>query len=239
MLRLRGIHTSYGPIEVLKGIDIEVQKGEIVSLIGSNGAGKTTTIMTIAGVLRPKRGDIFLNDKKIDGLRPHQIVRLGVGHVPEGRRIFPWLTVMENLEMGAYSRSSGFTFRGPSFLRGINRVYEIFPVLKDREKQPAGTLSGGEQQMLAIGRALMSEPQLLLLDEPSLGLAPIMVSKIFKIIKEINEDGVTILLVEQNAQAALSLSNRAYVLENGRITIEGKGEELLRNEEIKRAYLGG
>lgn len=239
MLRLTNIHTFYGPIEALKGIDLEVQKGEIVSLIGSNGAGKTTTLMTISGVLNPKVGDIFLNDLRINGLKPHQIVSLGISHVPEGRRIFPWLTVKENLEMGAYSKSSGFMFGGVSFQRQLNKVYEIFPVLREREKQPAGTLSGGEQQMLAIGRALMSEPQLLLLDEPSLGLSPIMVSKIFKIIKEINEDGVTILLVEQNAQAALRLSKRAYVIESGRITIKGQGEELLNNEEVRKAYLGG
>lgn len=239
MLKLNNIYTSYGPIKALRGIDIEVKKGEIVSLIGSNGAGKTTTLMTISGVLKPAKGEIYFNNKKISGLNPHQIVSLGIGHVPEGRRIFPWLTVRENLEMGAYSKSSGFVFRGSSFLEQINRVYNVFPVLKEREKQLAGTLSGGEQQMLAMGRALMSEPQLLLLDEPSLGLSPIMVSKIFKIIKEINEDGVTILLVEQNAQAALSLSERSYVLENGKIKITGRGNDLLNNEEIKRAYLGG
>lgn len=239
MLRLINIHTFYGQIEALKGIDIEVRKGEIVALIGSNGAGKSTTLMTISGVLKPRVGDVFLNDKKISGLKAHHIVRLGIGHVPEGRRIFPWLTVRENLEMGAYSRTSGLGFGGSSFMRQIERIYELFPVLKERERQSAGTLSGGEQQMLAIGRALMSEPQILLLDEPSLGLSPIMVSKIFKIIKEINEDGVTILLVEQNAQAALSLSERAYVLENGKITITGKGKELLSNEAIRKAYLGG
>ncbi|MFN3396254.1 MAG: ABC transporter ATP-binding protein, partial [Thermodesulfovibrionales bacterium] len=201
MLRLINIHTFYGQIKALKGIDIEVRKGEIVALIGSNGAGKSTTLMTISGVLKPRIGDVFLNDKKISGLKAHHIVRLGIGHVPEGRRIFPWLTVRENLEMGAYSRTSGLRFGGSTFMRQIERIYELFPVLKERERQSAGTLSGGEQQMLAIGRALMSEPQVLLLDEPSLGLSPIMVSKIFKIIKEINEDGVTILLVEQNAQA--------------------------------------
>ncbi|MFN3479323.1 MAG: ABC transporter ATP-binding protein [Thermodesulfovibrionales bacterium] len=239
MLRLINIHTFYGQIEALKGIDIEVRKGEIVALIGSNGAGKSTTLMTVSGVLKPRVGDVFLNDRKISGLKAHHIVRSGIGHVPEGRRIFPWLTVRENLEMGAYSRTSGLRFSGSSFMRQIEKIYELFPVLKERERQSAGTLSGGEQQMLAIGRALMSEPQILLLDEPSLGLSPIMVSKIFKIIKEINEDGVTILLVEQNAQAALSLSERAYVLENGKITITGKGKELLSNEVIRKAYLGG
>lgn len=239
MLRLSNLHTFYGEIEALKGIDIEVRKGEIVSLIGSNGAGKTTTLMTISGVLRPKIGDIFLDGMRINGLRPHEIVAMGISLVPEGRRIFPWLTVRENLEMGAFSKSSGLRFKGSSFERQLEKVYELFPVLKERERQSAGTLSGGEQQMLAIGRALMSEPQLLLLDEPSLGLSPIMVGKIFKTIKEINEGGVTILLVEQNAQIALDLSVRAYVLENGRIRLSGAGKELLENEEIKKAYLGG
>lgn len=239
MLRLSNLHTFYGEIEALKGIDIEVRKGEIVSLIGSNGAGKTTTLMTISGVLRPKIGDIFLDGMRISGLRPHEIVAMGISLVPEGRRIFPWLTVRENLEMGAFSKSSGLRFKGSSFERQLEKVYELFPVLKERERQSAGTLSGGEQQMLAIGRALMSEPQLLLLDEPSLGLSPIMVGKIFKTIKEINEGGVTILLVEQNAQIALDLSVRAYVLENGRIRLSGAGKELLENEEIKKAYLGG
>lgn len=239
MLRLSNLHTFYGEIEALKGIDIEVRKGEIVSLIGSNGAGKTTTLMTISGVLRPKIGDIFLDSMRINGLRPHEIVAMGISLVPEGRRIFPWLTVRENLEMGAFSKSSGLRFKGSSFERQLEKVYELFPVLKERERQSAGTLSGGEQQMLAIGRALMSEPQLLLLDEPSLGLSPIMVGKIFKTIKEINEGGVTILLVEQNAQIALDLSVRAYVLENGRIRLSGAGKELLENEEIKKAYLGG
>ncbi len=238
MLRLCNIHTFYGPVGALKGIDMEVRKGEIVSLIGSNGAGKSTTLMTISGVLRPGMGDIFFDDKRISGLKPHEIVGMGISLVPEGRRIFPWLTVRENLEMGAYSRSSGFRFKGADFLRQINKVYGLFPVLKEREKQFAGTLSGGEQQMLAIGRALMSEPQMLLLDEPSLGLSPIMVSKIFKTIKEINDSGVTILLVEQNAHAALSLSDRAYVLKNGIITMTGTGKELLENEEVRKAYLG-
>jgi len=239
LLRLRDIHTFYGPIEALKGIDIEVNKGEIVSLIGSNGAGKSTTLMTISGILLPGKGDIFLNDKKISGLKPHHIVGMGISQVPEGRRIFPWLSVRENLEIGAYSRSSGFGFKGATFLRQLDRIYELFPVLKEREGQTAGTLSGGEQQMLAIGRALMSDPIILLLDEPSLGLSPIMVSKIFKTIKEINESGVTILLVEQNAQAALALCDRAYVLENGMVRLTGRGRELLNNEEIKKAYLGG
>lgn len=239
MLRLNNLYTFYGEIEALKGINIEVRKGEIVSLIGSNGAGKTTTLLTISGILRPKMGDIFLDGEGISGLRPHEIVAMGISLVPEGRRVFPWLTVRENLEMGAFSRSSGLRFRGISFLRQLEKVYDLFPVLKERERQTAGTLSGGEQQMLAIGRALMAGPQILLLDEPSLGLSPIMVSKIFKTIKEINDEGVTILLVEQNAQIALNLSDRAYVLENGMIRLSGEGKELLENEEIKKAYLGG
>lgn len=239
MLILHNIHTFYGEIEALKGLDIEVRRGEIVSLIGSNGAGKSTTLMTISGILKPRIGDVHLEGRDITGLKPSTIVNMGISHVPEGRRIFPWLTVRENLEMGGFLRSSGFRFKDAEFNKRLDKVYEIFPVLKEREKQLGGTLSGGEQQMLAIGRALMSEPKVLLLDEPSLGLAPIIVSKIFKTIKEINDKGVTILLVEQNANVALGLSDRAYVLENGRIVIRGTGEELLNNEEIKRAYLGG
>lgn len=239
MLRLHNIHTFYGEIEALKGIDIEVRKGEIVSLIGSNGAGKSTTLMTISGILKPMIGEIYLENKNITGLKPSTIVSMGISHVPEGRRIFPWLSVRENLEMGAFSRSSGFGFKGGEFSKRLEKVYALFPLLKEREKQLGGTLSGGEQQMLAIGRALMSEPSILLLDEPSLGLAPIIVSKIFKTIKDINADGVTILLVEQNANMALALSDRVYVLENGSVVITGTGKELMNNEEIKRAYLGG
>jgi len=239
LLRLNNIHTFYGELEVLRGIEIEVRKGEIVSLIGNNGAGKSTTLMTISGIIKPRIGDVYIGEKRITGLKPSAIVKMGVSHVPEGRRIFPWLTVRENLEMGAFSRSSGLRFKDSDIGKRLERVYEIFPILKEREKQSGGTLSGGEQQMLAIGRALMSEPTLLLLDEPSLGLAPIIVSKIFKIIKDINSTGVTILLVEQNANIALNFSDRAYVIENGTIVMTGRGSDLLNNEEIKKAYLGG
>lgn len=235
MLELKKIHTFYGPIEALRGIDIEVKQGEIVSLIGNNGAGKSTTLMTISGVLRPEAGDTIFEGQNIRGIPPHRIVEMGISQVPEGRRIFPRLTIKENLEMGAYTK---FKVKSSKLKVQLDRIYDLFPVLKERQKQPGGTLSGGEQQMLAIGRALMSNPKLLLLDEPSLGLAPIIVNKIFRTIKEINREGVTVLLVEQNARLALKLSDRGYVLENGRVALEGKGEELLNNEEVKRAYLG-
>jgi branched-chain amino acid transport system ATP-binding protein len=235
MLTLTNIHTFYGPIEALKDINIEVKQGEIVCLIGSNGAGKSTTLMTISGILKPSSGSIQFEGKTINGIPPHRIVKMGISQVPEGRRIFPKLTVKENLEMGAYTK---FKVQSLKFKVQLDKIYELFPVLKERHKQLGGTLSGGEQQMLAIGRALMSSPKLLLLDEPSLGLAPIIVSKIFKTIKEVNREGVTVLLVEQNARAALKLSNRGYVLENGKIILEGKGEDLLSNEQVKKAYLG-
>ncbi|TAN42753.1 MAG: ABC transporter ATP-binding protein [Nitrospirae bacterium] len=231
MLKLENIHTFYGPIEALKGISLEVHKGEIVSLIGSNGAGKSTSLMTISGVVAPAEGSIILNGATIFGLPPHEVVRMGISHVPEGRRIFPRLSVLENLEMGA------FLGRG-SFEEILGAVFELFPILKERSHQQGGTLSGGEQQMLAIGRALMSDPEVLLLDEPSLGLAPIMVTKIFRTIHEINSRGKTVLLVEQNARAALKLSHRGYVIESGAITLEGKSEDLLKNEKVKHAYLG-
>lgn len=236
MLELRSIQTSYGSIKALKGIDIKINKGEIVCLIGSNGAGKTTTLLTISGILKPDIGEIFFEGNSIKGLPPHEIVNRGICHVPEGRRIFPDLTVLENLEMGAIP--TGLNIRDRKLKERLEMIFSLFPILKERTKQRGGTLSGGEQQMLAIGRALMSNPKLLLLDEPSLGLAPIMVSKIFKTIKEINQSGVTILLVEQNARTALKLSDRGYVLENGVIRLTGSGEELLKNEEVKRAYLG-
>jgi len=231
MLRLEGIHTFYGPIEALRGVDLDIGKGEIVSLIGSNGAGKSTCLMTISGVLKPRTGRIILNGAGIAGLSPHRIVSLGVSQVPEGRRIFPKLTVLENLEMGHYlERGSGKS--------AFEMVYTLFPILEERKNQKGGTLSGGEQQMLAIARALMSGPEILLLDEPSLGLAPIMVSKIFKTIQEINKSGVTVLLVEQNAKAALKLSHRGYVIESGTITLQGRSEDLLHNEKVRHAYLG-
>lgn len=231
MLELINIHTSYGPIKALSGIDLEIRQGEIVSLIGSNGAGKSTCLMTLSGVLKPSEGRIIFQGSDITGMPPHKIVESGICQVPEGRRIFPRLTILENLEMGA------FPGRG-DFQSMITRVFKLFPVLKERQKQYAGTMSGGEQQMLAIGRALMSNPGILLLDEPSLGLAPILVSKIFRTIQEINREGVTILLVEQNARSALKLSDRGYVIENGKITIEGISAELFDNERVRRAYLG-
>lgn len=231
MLELNNIHTFYGPVEVLKGVTLKINLGEIVCLIGSNGAGKSTTLMTISGILKPASGSLFFDGKDISGIPPHRIVEMGISHVPEGRRIFPRLTVKENLEMGAYLKRS-------KLKNQFDKVYELFPVLKERERQMGGTLSGGEQQMLAISRALMSGPKLLILDEPSLGLAPIIVSKIFRSIREINQEGVTILLVEQNAHAALKLSNRGYVLESGKITMHGQGKELLNDERVKKAYLG-
>jgi branched-chain amino acid transport system ATP-binding protein len=231
MLKLENIHTFYGPIEALKGVDIEIRQGEIVCIIGNNGAGKSTTLMTISGILKPRSGTIAFGEERITGVPPYRIVRMGISQVPEGRRIFPKLTVKENLEMGA------FPIRGDK-KASLEFVYNLFPVLKDRHMQLGGTLSGGEQQMLAIGRALMSRPKLLLLDEPSLGLAPIIASKIFKTIREINREGVTILLVEQNARAAMKLSGRGYVLENGRVALEGTSEDLLSDEQVRKAYLG-
>ncbi|MBI5026019.1 MAG: ABC transporter ATP-binding protein [Nitrospirae bacterium] len=228
MLKLVDIHTFYGPIEALRGINLEVKKGEIVCLIGSNGAGKSTTLMTISGVKRPQKGSIIFEDMEIHKLPSHKIVRMGISHVPEGRRIFPWLTVRENLEMGAFVKK----------LEGFDFVYNLFPVLKEREKQLGGTLSGGEQQMLAIARALMGKPRLMLLDEPSLGLAPVIMSKIIKTVKELNQQGITILIVEQNAKAALKIAHRGYVIESGRITKEGEGKKLLDDPDIKKAYLG-
>jgi branched-chain amino acid transport system ATP-binding protein len=216
----------------LRGIDIEVSSGEIVCLLGSNGAGKTTTLMTVSGILRPDKGDIIFEGESLTAMPPSEIVRKGICHVPEGRRIFPKLTVHDNLEMGAYSAPSS------DLNRNFEKVFAIFPILKERARQMGGTLSGGEQQMLAIGRSLMSNPRMLLLDEPSLGLAPIMVSRIFKIIQDINREGITVLLVEQNARAALQLSHRGYVLETGTIQLCGTGEELLGNEDVKKAYLG-
>lgn len=231
MLNLENIRTFYGPIEALKGIDLEIGRGEIVSLIGSNGAGKSTCLMTISGVLKPSSGKILLSGSNITGLAPHSIVELGISQVPEGRRIFPKLTVLENLEMGHFLQ------RG-DLKSSFEMVYNLFPILEERNSQKGGTLSGGEQQMLAIARALMSGPDILLLDEPSLGLAPIMVSKIFRTIQDINSRGVTVLLVEQNAKAALKLSHRGYVIENGAISLHGKSDDLLHNEKVRHAYLG-
>ncbi len=233
MLQVKKIETFYGKIQALKGVDFYVNKGEIVSLIGANGAGKTTTLLSISGIVKPKTGQIYFNGERIDKLSPDKIVNLGISQVPEGRRIFPYLTVKENLTLGSYLRKDKNAIN-----EDLEKVYDLFPILKERLKQDAGTLSGGEQQMLAIGRALMSKPEVLLLDEPSLGLAPKIVDLIFNIILEINRNGGTILLVEQNANIALKISNRAYVLETGKIIIEGDAKELLNNEEVKKAYLG-
>jgi branched-chain amino acid transport system ATP-binding protein len=232
MLQLSDISVCYGMIAALKGVSLTVQEGEIVALIGANGAGKSTTLMSISGVAGLRSGTVSYSGRVISGLAVHEIVRLGISQVPEGRRIFSRMTVRENLEMGAFSAS-------PAHLgEDLERVYAIFPVLSERSRQLGGTLSGGEQQMLAIGRALMSRPRLLLLDEPSLGLAPIIVSRIFRIIEDINRQGTTILLVEQNANAALRLARRAYVLESGRIVMEGRAADLLNDPGIKKAYLG-
>ena len=233
MLKVKDIRTFYRSIEALKSVSIEVEDGEIVALIGANGAGKTTMLMTISGMLRARNGLIEFEGIRIDGLKPHEIVRLGISQVPEGRRIFPGLTVLENIELG------GFMVKNKKeLLNRIEMVYSYFPVLKERSTQAGGTLSGGEQQMLAIGRALMARPKLLLLDEPSLGLAPIMVTRIFEIIRKINREGNTILLVEQNARAALELANRGYVMETGRIVMTDKAGLLLQDPKVKEAYLG-
>lgn len=233
MLHVDDINVYYGSIHAIRGVSFEVNQGEIVTLIGANGAGKSTTLHTVSGLLRSKTGSITFMGKKIDNVVPHKIVSMGIAHVPEGRRIFQNMTVAENLQMGAYTRSS------KEFSESIDKVYEQFPRLKERYKQIAGTLSGGEQQMLAMGRALMSKPKLMMLDEPSMGLAPILVEQIFDIIKQLHANGTTILLVEQNAQAALSIADRAYVLENGRIKMSGTGKELMQSDEVRKAYLGG
>ena len=232
MLKVNDINVYYGNIHALKGISLEVHTDEIVALIGANGAGKSTTLKTISGLMRTKTGSITLMDEDISHTDAHRLVSKGLGHVPEGRRIFLQMTVLENLEMGAYTQ--------PGYVKdGIKDVFERFPRLKHRKNQIAGTLSGGEQQMLAMGRALMSKPKLLMLDEPSMGLAPILVQQIFDIIKELHAAGTTILLVEQNAEMALRIADRAYVLESGRITISGTGKELAQSDSIKKAYLGG
>lgn len=234
MLVLEDINVYYGAIHALKGISFEVNQGEIVTLIGSNGAGKSTSLKTVSGLLRPKSGKITFKGENLATIAPQVIVAKGISQVPEGRHVFANMTVIENLELGAYLRKDKAGIK-----QDMQRVYELFPRLKERNTQISGTLSGGEQQMLAMGRALMSKPQLLLLDEPSMGLAPILVKQIFSIIKEINESGTTILLVEQNAHMALSIANRAYVLETGKIVLSGDAKELAASEEIRKAYLGG
>jgi branched-chain amino acid transport system ATP-binding protein len=233
LLELDNIKTYYGNIRALKGITMAVEEGEIVCLIGSNGAGKSTTLMTISGVLTPLEGDMVYQGRSIVAMRPDHIVQVGICQVPEGRMIFPMMTVMENLDLGAYLRKDNDGIK-----EDLERVFSLFPVLQERLKQLGGTLSGGEQQMLAIARALMSRPKLLLLDEPSLGLAPILVDAIFDIIRQINDMGTTILLVEQNAQLALQFSHRGYVLETGRIALSDTSANLLENDQVKKAYLG-
>jgi branched-chain amino acid transport system ATP-binding protein len=233
ILQVEDIHTFYGAIEALKGISLEVYEGEIVTLIGSNGAGKTTTLRSISGIVPPRTGAIYYLGKDITGMPGHQVASIGIAQSPEGRRIFPRMTVLENLEMGAFTRKDNAAIRAD-----VERVYEMFPRLQERAKQKAGTMSGGEQQMLAMGRALMAQPKLLLLDEPSLGLAPVIVDKIYEIIREINQQGVTILLVEQNANYALDVSSRGYVLETGTVALSDKSSALRTDERVMAAYLG-
>ncbi|HAO20147.1 MAG: branched-chain amino acid ABC transporter ATP-binding protein [Desulfobacteraceae bacterium IS3] len=234
MLKLININTYYGNIQALKDVSIEISEGEIITLIGANGAGKTTTLMSVSGIVAPRSGEIHFMEKPIHGMSPDKIVSLGISQVPEGRRIFPYLSVMENLDMGAFLRNDKAKIR-----QDIEYVFDLFPILAKRRSQAGGTLSGGEQQMLAISRALMAKPTLLLLDEPSLGLAPLVVKQIFEIIQKINiENKTTIFLVEQNANLALKVAHRGYVMENGRITLEDTAQNLLTNEEVKKAYLG-
>ena len=234
LLQLENVHAGYGPIEVLKGLNLSVAEGEIVAVLGANGAGKSTTLMTISGINQCRQGRILFGNEPIQNLPAHEIVRHGISQSPEGRRIFPRLTVRENLEMGAFQRGDDGALRAD-----VEQVFATFPILKERQTQLGGTLSGGEQQMLAISRALMAQPKLLLLDEPSLGLAPMIVAKIFDIIREINRQGTTILLVEQNANMALHVAQRGYVLETGRIVLEDTAENLIKNEQVKKSYLGG
>lgn len=233
MLKVENINVYYGSIHAIKNVSFEVSQGEIVTLIGANGAGKSTTLQTVSGLLHSKTGSITFLGEKLDNVPAHKIVTKGIAHVPEGRRIFLQMSVEENIQMGAYTRPSS------EYDEVLAEVYDHFPRLKERRKQIAGTLSGGEQQMLAMGRAMMSRPKLLMLDEPSMGLSPIMVDEVFEIIKSFHNSGTTILLVEQNANKSLAISDRAYVLENGSINLSGTGKELLESEEIKKAYLGG
>ena len=233
MLKVENLVVNYGVIQALKGISFEVNKGEVIALIGANGAGKTTTLQTISGMLQPTSGKVLLEGTDITKVPGHKIVSMGLAHVPEGRRVFGGLTVLENLKMGAYTRSSK-----SEIADSFERIYESFPRLKERQNQLAGTLSGGEQQMLAMGRALMSKPSIVLMDEPSMGLSPIYVDEIFKIIEEISDAGTTVLLVEQNAKKALAIANRAYVLETGNIVLSGDADTLMNDDSIKKAYLG-
>jgi branched-chain amino acid transport system ATP-binding protein len=233
ILQLADLHVSYGFIEALRGIHLQLEEGEMVTLLGANGAGKTTTLMAISGVVRPQSGKILFRDQPIQGRSPSEIVKMGISQTPEGRGILARMTVQENLEIGAFCRR-----RKDEIREDLGWIWEIFPILRERQKQRGGTLSGGEQQMLAIGRSLMSRPQVLLLDEPSLGLAPLVVRKIFKILRGINQRGTSILLVEQNARMALSVANRGYVLEEGKTSLNGTAADLLKEEKIRQAYLG-
>ena len=233
LLDVRDLRVAYGKIEAVKGVSLCVEPGQVVTLIGGNGAGKTTTLRTISGLLRPVEGTILFEGEPIEGVPAHRIVEMGIAHSPEGRRIFPRMTVAENLELGAFTRADGVEVQ-----QDKTRIFELFPVLAERRGQAAGTLSGGEQQMLAMGRALMSKPRLMMLDEPSMGLSPIMMERIFSTVRELKDQGVTILLVEQNAQAALGLADYGYVIETGRIVLAGSGPELASNEEVRKAYLG-
>jgi branched-chain amino acid transport system ATP-binding protein len=233
LLEVKDINVSYGLVRVLWDVSLTVKEGEMVAAVGSNGAGKTTTLKTISGLLRPSSGSIAFLGERLDRIPPYSVVEKQIAHVPEGRRLFPFSSVLSNLEMGAYTRRARGKIR-----ESLEFVFELFPVLKERQRQLAGTLSGGEQQMLAIARALMSRPHLLMLDEPSLGLAPIMVHKVFEVLKHLNDRGVTILLVEQNIHSALNLCDRGYVLENGRIVLEGPGRDLLNDPHVREAYLG-
>lgn len=233
MLEVSNLKVNYGMIQAIKGISFHVEQGEIIALIGANGAGKTTTLHTVSGLLKAREGSILFNGKELTKTHPHKIVEMGMAHVPEGRRIFQQLTVYENLILGAYTRSDK-----KEIAESLEMIYKRFPRLEERKKQIAGTLSGGEQQMLAMGRALMSRPNIILMDEPSMGLSPLLVTEIFDIIQSINKSGTTVLLVEQNAKKALSIANRAYVLETGKIVLEGDAKELMNNDQIKKAYLG-
>jgi branched-chain amino acid transport system ATP-binding protein len=236
LLELSDVRIHYGGIEAVKGIDLRVEEGEIVTMIGANGAGKTTTLKTISGLKRPTAGSITFQGQRIDAMPAHRIVGMGIGHAPEGRRIFGRMSVRENLEMGLYAGGKGRD--GGSVKERFDRVFQLFPILAERAGQPGGTLSGGQQQMLAIGRALMTRPEVLMLDEPSMGLAPMMVERIFDIIREINAQGTTVLLIEQNAHMALQVANRGYVLESGEIVLEDAANALLGNDRVRKAYLG-
>ncbi|AIN94148.1 ABC transporter ATP-binding protein [Treponema putidum] len=233
LLEVKDLHVSYGEIKAIRGINFNINQGEIVTIIGSNGAGKSTTLNSLAGLIKPASGTVLFNGEDVTKLESYELVKKGISLSPEGRQIFPRMSVIENLELGGYFRTRA------ELEKGKNNVFELFPILKERSWQAGGTLSGGEQQMLAIGRALMASPKILILDEPSLGLAPIIVKEIFKMIRKIRDEGITVLLVEQNAKMALSISDRGYVLETGKIRLEGKSEELLNNEEVHKLYLGG